>query len=155
MKKVYICLCFYVGTQGCSFFLFISLFHTWYIFTGYIYVLNKSSILLPPSPWSPLKPLGLLLPSEREYGTDFWSVFILSLLHYRPASLTLWRKTGLLCILISPPSSLLSDVDKPTIWLETTAVDDICAELPTLLFLIQRVLVLSHLDLDDVIFTPA
>ena len=70
--------------------------------------------------WSPI-------PLQREYGTDCHTTG----LHRLPYAAD------------QPSFISYLDMDKPTTWLETTAVDvDICAELPALLFLIQRVLVL-------------
>ena len=88
---------FYVGTPARST-LFSYSFHyfftQWYILQGLnVWIKPPSSFL--PSPWGPLKPLGLPIPSEKEYGTD--------------------------CI--SPPSPLLYDVEKPIIWLETVVVE--------------------------------
>ena len=62
--------------------------------------LNKSQVVF--SLEVHLKPIGLPLPSEREYGT--------------------FKAMGDGCH-AHPHSSLLPDVDKPTIWLETTAVE--------------------------------
>ena len=72
--------------------------------------------------WSPI-------PLQREYGTDCHTTG----LHRLPYAAD------------QPSFISYLDMDKPTTWLETTAVDvDICAELPALLFLIQRVLAVSR-----------
>ena len=99
------------------------------------YSISPPSFYLLPL-WSPIKPLDLLLPFRESMGQIRWrSVFIL--LHFRPAFLILCKRTSL-HLTYQPSVISYLDVDKPTIWLDTTAVEfygmdpaptDVCAEL--------------------------